>query len=129
MAVKDDRQTGRPVEIGGDAIAVVAKEDLLGGHAAQVDGDVVEMELLPAVFELASLHDGATVFLGDPGFRSCRYAKGAPPRKGNWPFTPRASHRRRRPADTAGFIHYGWHCPLSASGKHTKCPKSCICFF
>ncbi|TAV48380.1 hypothetical protein ELI30_08730 [Rhizobium leguminosarum] len=34
MAVQDDRQAGRPVEIGGDPVSMFAKEDLLGGPEA-----------------------------------------------------------------------------------------------
>nr|WP_245459825.1 hypothetical protein [Rhizobium leguminosarum] len=59
MPIQDHRQTGRPIEIGSDAVPVFAQEDLFGSHAAQMDGDVVEIELLPVVLELASFHDCA----------------------------------------------------------------------
>ncbi len=59
MPVEDDCEARRPVEVGRDAVAVMTDEDLLRGHPAHVDGDVVEVELLAVIRQVSAFEHGA----------------------------------------------------------------------
>lgn len=71
MPVKNDGEADHPIQVGRDAVPMLAKEDLLGGHAAPVDGDIVEGEPSAVVRDLSSFHDSTAEKLPHEGTGPC----------------------------------------------------------